>query len=205
MDISGLDRSKNAMNAGFPLPFSPKLSHIAPMPVFPDTIAFMEGLGAPEMMLIFVVVLVLFGGNKLPEFARGLGKSMREFKKAAAGVEEEFKRAMEDDERKKASANIVLPPSPPPVPVVPAHPNPDNLPLEALTPENAAAAAALDAAPSIDSIPAPPLIPLGATAETTAEATTAAAPTVEPVPATDTPPPAPTPPPTGTRIRDDYA
>ena len=36
-----------------------------------------------------LIVLVLFGGQKLPEFARGLGKSIREFKKAAAGVEEE--------------------------------------------------------------------------------------------------------------------
>ena len=35
------------------------------------------------MVLIFVIVLVLFGGQKLPEFARGLGKSIREFKKAA--------------------------------------------------------------------------------------------------------------------------
>jgi TatA/E family protein of Tat protein translocase len=53
------------------------------------------------MMLVFVIVLLLFGGQKLPEFARGLGKTMREFKKAAAGVEDEFKRALEEDERKK--------------------------------------------------------------------------------------------------------
>ncbi len=64
-------------------------------------LAFIDGLGAPEMMLIFVLILVLFGGQKLPEFARGLGKSLREFKKAAAGVEEEFKRALEEDERKQ--------------------------------------------------------------------------------------------------------
>jgi TatA/E family protein of Tat protein translocase len=66
--------------------------------------AFIEGLGGPEMVLIFVVVLMLFGGQKLPEFARGLGKTIREFKKAAAGVEEEFKRALDDDERKKLAA-----------------------------------------------------------------------------------------------------
>ena len=68
----------------------------------PATFAFIEGLGAPEMLLIFVIILVLFGGQKLPEFARGLGKSIREFKKAAAGVEEEFKRALEEDDRKKS-------------------------------------------------------------------------------------------------------
>ena len=49
-------------------------------------LAFIEGLGGMEMLLIFVIVLMLFGGDKLPEFARGLGKTMREFKKAASGV-----------------------------------------------------------------------------------------------------------------------
>jgi len=61
------------------------------------------------MVLIFVVVLVLFGGQKLPEFARGLGKSIREFKKAAAGVEEEFKRALEEDERKSVTPKLTAP------------------------------------------------------------------------------------------------
>ena len=67
-------------------------------------LAFIDGLGGAEMLLIFVIVLMLFGGDKLPEFARGLGKTMREFKKAASGVEEEFRRAMEEDERKRAAA-----------------------------------------------------------------------------------------------------
>lgn len=78
--------------------------------------AFIDGLGGPEMVLIFVLVLVLFGGQKLPEFARGMGKSIREFKKAAAGVEEEFKRALEEDERKKTLPAIM----PPAGPVTPA-------------------------------------------------------------------------------------
>lgn len=69
-------------------------------------LAFIDGLGGPEMMLVFVLVLLLFGGQKLPEFARGLGKTMREFKKAAAGVEDEFKRALEEDERKKNETTL---------------------------------------------------------------------------------------------------
>lgn len=52
-------------------------------------------VGGPEVMLILFVALVLFGGQRLPELARGLGKSIREFKKASAGVEEEIKRAIE--------------------------------------------------------------------------------------------------------------
>ncbi len=50
-------------------------------------------LGGPELLLIFVVILVLFGGQKIPELARGLGKGIREFKKAQAGIEEEFHKA----------------------------------------------------------------------------------------------------------------
>src|SRR3954471_11395299 len=82
------------------------MGHIAGMDMACASLAFIEGLGGPEMMLVFVIILVLFGGQKLPEFARGLGKSMREFKKAAAGVEEEFKRALEEDDRKKTAAAI---------------------------------------------------------------------------------------------------
>jgi sec-independent protein translocase protein TatA len=61
----------------------------------PSSLAFIEGIGGPELLMIFFVILLLFGGQKLPELARGLGKSVREFKKATAGVEEEIKKAME--------------------------------------------------------------------------------------------------------------
>lgn len=42
----------------------------------------MFGLGHWEIILIFILVLLLFGGKKLPEVAKGLGKAMREFRKA---------------------------------------------------------------------------------------------------------------------------
>ena len=67
-------------------------------------LGFIDGLGGMEMLLIFAVALLLFGGDKLPEFARGLGKVMREVKKAASGVEDEFRRAMDEDERKRLAA-----------------------------------------------------------------------------------------------------
>jgi len=43
----------------------------------------LSGIGTPELILVSLVILVLFGGKKLPELARGLGASVTEFKKAA--------------------------------------------------------------------------------------------------------------------------
>ena len=53
-------------------------------------------LGGPEIAVIFVVVLLLFGAKKIPELARGLGKSMGEFKKAQNEFESEIQRAADD-------------------------------------------------------------------------------------------------------------
>ena len=47
-------------------------------------------VGMPEMLVILVVVLLLFGSKRLPELARGIGKSIREFKKAAENVRKEI-------------------------------------------------------------------------------------------------------------------
>ncbi len=47
---------------------------------------YIMGLGGPELILIGVVVLLLFGGKKLPELMRGLGKGINEFKNAKEGV-----------------------------------------------------------------------------------------------------------------------
>ncbi len=41
------------------------------------------GLGAPELIAIFAIILLLFGGAKLPSLAKGLGQSIKEFKKAS--------------------------------------------------------------------------------------------------------------------------
>ncbi|MBI2813886.1 MAG: twin-arginine translocase TatA/TatE family subunit [Opitutae bacterium] len=70
----------------------------------------MEGIGGPELMMIMFIVLLLFGANRLPELARGIGKSVREFRKAASGVEDEVRRAMEEEQPKKFPTH---PPAPP--------------------------------------------------------------------------------------------
>lgn len=54
--------------------------------------AFLGTLGTQEMVLIFLVLLLLFGAKKLPQLARGMGKSMGEFKKAREEFEDEIKK-----------------------------------------------------------------------------------------------------------------
>ncbi|RPI00841.1 MAG: twin-arginine translocase TatA/TatE family subunit [Calditrichaeota bacterium] len=57
------------------------------------------GVGPQELLLVFFVILLLFGGKKLPELAKGLGKGIREFKKAQRDDVDE------PEERKKLSNN----------------------------------------------------------------------------------------------------
>ena len=45
----------------------------------------MGGLGAPEIILIIIAILILFGGKKIPELMKGLGRGMKEFKDAQNG------------------------------------------------------------------------------------------------------------------------
>lgn len=65
--------------------------------------AFLPNLGSTEVIVIFVVILLLFGAKKIPELARGLGKSMGEFKRAREEFENEVQRAADDvDEKSEA-------------------------------------------------------------------------------------------------------
>ncbi|MBM31858.1 MAG: twin-arginine translocase TatA/TatE family subunit [Chloroflexi bacterium] len=52
---------------------------------------FLRGMGWPEILLILVVVMIIFGIGRLPEVGSGLGKGIRQFKKALSGKEEEEK------------------------------------------------------------------------------------------------------------------
>jgi sec-independent protein translocase protein TatA len=53
-------------------------------------------LGGGEIILILAGVLLLFGGKKLPELAKGLGQGIKEFKKATGNASEEVRRAFDD-------------------------------------------------------------------------------------------------------------
>ncbi|MBX2892997.1 MAG: twin-arginine translocase TatA/TatE family subunit [Saprospiraceae bacterium] len=65
-----------------------------------STLLFLGNLGATEFVLIFLVVLLLFGGQKIPELMRGLGKGIREFNSAKNAVEDEIRQGMREAEKK---------------------------------------------------------------------------------------------------------
>ncbi|MBW7887854.1 MAG: twin-arginine translocase TatA/TatE family subunit [Bacteroidetes bacterium] len=63
----------------------------------------MLGIGTPEMIMIVVAILVLFGAKKIPEFMRGLGKGVSEFKKGMSDIQQELQSEVskEDQLRKR--------------------------------------------------------------------------------------------------------
>ena len=65
-----------------------------------NTIVLFFSMGIYEIVLIFAIVLLLFGGNKIPELMRGLGKGIREFNSAKATIEGEIKEGMREADRK---------------------------------------------------------------------------------------------------------
>lgn len=54
-------------------------------------------LGTPEILVIGLIILVLFGAKRIPEFMQGLGKGVREFKKAARDVQDEIEKPVENN------------------------------------------------------------------------------------------------------------
>jgi TatA/E family protein of Tat protein translocase len=70
--------------------------------MFSSALLFLD-IGGPEVMLIMFVALLLFGGDKLPELARGLGKGIRDFKDASEGVKREINSQIDNFESKKAA------------------------------------------------------------------------------------------------------
>lgn len=85
---------------------------------FPRQLAFLDGIGAMEMMLVAIVGLLLFGGKGLPDMARTAGRMIREFKKATQGVEEEVRRVIHEQPtppaRPRPLPRLAERPAPPP-------------------------------------------------------------------------------------------
>ena len=83
------------------------------------TLALM-GMGGGELIVVLLFALVLFGAKRIPEFAKGLGQGIKEFKKASSDVTNEFHNAM----------NVESTPAPPP-------PAPKALPVVEIAPASA--------------------------------------------------------------------
>ena len=66
------------------------------------TLALVSNLFGPDMLVVGLIVLLLFGAKKLPELARGLGQSLNEFKKAREDFEHELRQAQVDPQAREA-------------------------------------------------------------------------------------------------------
>jgi len=69
-----------------------------------STFLFIGGFGGYEMILVFFAVLLLFGGKKIPELMKGLGKGIREFNTAKGSLEKELKAGMNEEEQREKDA-----------------------------------------------------------------------------------------------------
>jgi len=69
-----------------------------------NSLLFLSMPGGTEWILIVLAVLILFGGRKIPEFMRGLGKGIREFKDAKDNVKKEIEEGMNEKDTKQTSA-----------------------------------------------------------------------------------------------------
>ena len=66
-----------------------------------NSIYLIFNMGAPELILVGLAILLFFGGKKLPELMKGLGKGMKEFKEAQKDVTDQITKGFEDEPVKK--------------------------------------------------------------------------------------------------------
>lgn len=64
------------------------------------TLSFIGGVGLQELLLIALVILLFFGGRKIPELMKGLGKGVRSFKEGINGIEKDLEVKPDEDKDK---------------------------------------------------------------------------------------------------------
>lgn len=65
-----------------------------------QSLLFLGGIGMQEVLLIALVVLLFFGGKKIPELMKGIGKGVRSFKEGMNEVQDELKKDVTEEEKK---------------------------------------------------------------------------------------------------------
>ena len=80
-------------------------------------------IGAGELVVILLVIVMFFGADKIPEMARGLGKGMRQFKDATGSIQREIEKSITESER---AANVATPTTEAPKPETPQVKPPDS-------------------------------------------------------------------------------
>jgi len=81
-------------------------------------------IGMPELIIIFVIALIIFGPRKLPELGKSLGKSIAEFKKASNELRNTLEEEIRIEEQKDASAKQAAQAAATPTPTPAAHTEP---------------------------------------------------------------------------------
>lgn len=89
------------------------------------TLAFLQNINGPEILMIFLLALLFFGAKRLPDLFKSFGKSIKEFKKATSEIEDDFRTAMDEGstDYKSTSAQTVTPSEPTQVAPVPEETN----------------------------------------------------------------------------------
>ena len=80
----------------------------------------MGPIGMPEMVVIAVIALIIFGPRKLPELGKSLGKSIAEFKRASNELKNTLEEEIRTEELQDARKSAQIPPAAPVAPVTPA-------------------------------------------------------------------------------------
>ena len=67
------------------------------------TVSLLSMPGGSEWLLIFLAILLLFGGKKIPELMKGIGKGIREFNNARANIQSDIEEGMKEGDKKEVS------------------------------------------------------------------------------------------------------
>ena len=93
--------------------------------MFPHAMNFLGSfmnLAGPDLIIILLIVLVLFGAKKLPELARGMGQAVKEFQKAKDEISDELNKANQPEPKVQQAQSTVPRLDSPPPPAAPAPP-----------------------------------------------------------------------------------